>query len=239
MHYLKAEVTENLEMTPDIHLIRLKPEQPVEFLPGQFLNLYFKGALLPRPFTIFEAQNDVIKILVKIRGRFTAELCQKRTGSIINMLGPIGSPLPDPGDNNCIITGGIGLAPFHWLVKKNRKAHFDVFSFFTKKEELDLIKLVNYKNVQAEGILDDTKNRLIDFFDQIDLSVYESIYICAAKIVYKKVWHKIPENAMISLDERIGCGVGGCLGCTIISTAGPKKVCKDGPFFRKGEVLDV
>lgn len=239
MLYIKCRIIKSARLTGNISLLRLDLGVRLNAEAGQFLNFYFNGAILPRPFTIFEEHDEFVDVLVKNRGEFSNKLCELSLASEIYILGPSGSGLPSPSLDNCLISGGIGLASFKKLVDYNETSKFELFSFFSEKEELKLMEYFRGSNILQNAVIDDNRDKMIKFFKQKDFSRYEKIYICVPKQVYKSVWDYIPSSAMVSFDERIGCGLGSCLGCTIITKSGQKKICKDGPFLQKGEILYV
>ena len=66
---------------------------------------------------------------------------------------------------------------------------------------------------------------------------HTSFYACGPLPMLKAVCEKSIAPGEVSLDARMGCGFGACMGCTIQTRQGPKRVCKDGPVFRKEALL--
>ncbi len=66
---------------------------------------------------------------------------------------------------------------------------------------------------------------------------YDYIYSCGPIPMLKAIYMKSKTDAQFSLEERMGCGFGACMGCSINTKSGPKRVCSDGPVFEKGELL--
>ena len=65
---------------------------------------------------------------------------------------------------------------------------------------------------------------------------YSFVYACGPLPMLRAIDEKSPVRAQFSLEARMGCGFGACMGCTIETAGGPKRVCKDGPVFNSGEV---
>ena len=66
---------------------------------------------------------------------------------------------------------------------------------------------------------------------------YSYVYACGPEPMLRAVWERAQTDGQFSFEARMGCGFGACVGCTRETTEGPKRVCKDGPVFRKGEIL--
>lgn len=222
--------------------------------PGQFLEIKVSETLDPflrRPISIYnvDEQKGILEFIFMVKGRGTELLAKKEPGELIDIVGPLGGRGFDAKDykNIAIIGGGIGIFPLHEFAKiAKQTANVKMYMGFRNKDFVILEK--EFKNVSNELILttddgsygksgfainylkDDCKNNNID-----------AIFACGPLPMLKSVQQFAIENnipCQISLEEKMGCGIGTCMGCAV-KLAGQDKysrVCKEGPIFEATEV---
>lgn len=213
-------------------------------LPGNFYMLVDTEDkfYLPRPYSVFHFENNVISFLVKDVGRFSEYLFNMKKDEEIYLLGPYGNNIQIK-EKPIFIAGGIGFAPLFF-----HSSFLNDFIFFfggmTKKD------IICYKFINKEKIFVSTddgsfgfKGDIVSIFlektKEIDLNGRE-IFACGPKSMLKKLkscQNEINIPIYFYLEERMGCGFGGCKGCAILTKNGYKLVCKDGPVFRSEEVI--
>lgn len=210
---------------------------------GQFYMLRVPGALDPllgRPISLFEAnaESSEIAFVYQSVGRGTAQFASLLPGQTIDAQGPYGSGFPLEAGRAVLVGGGIGIAPLHQLAKELRVSdptrRIDVFLGFREEAycSADFERYANSVSVNIGGIV----TRDVDFSQK---AVY---YACGpAPMLRAAAQAARSANArlFVSLEKRMACGVGACLGCTCQTTNGAKRVCKDGPVFDYTEVLHV
>ena len=210
---------------------------------GQFTMLRIPGALDPllgRPISLFEsdAETGETTFLYQTVGRGTAQFAARLPGQTIDAQGPYGNGFPlEPGPA-VVIGGGIGTAPLHQLVKELRTAdanrRIDVFLGF-REEAYCVSEFERYAgsvSVNVGGIVT----------DGVNFSTGATYYACGPIPMLRAAAEKAEAaNARlyVSLEKRMACGVGACLGCTCRTAGGGKRVCKDGPVFDIREVRHV
>lgn len=219
--------------------------------PGQFINLYCReeSAILPRPISIckVDKKQGRIKIVYAVVGKGTKEFSTLRPGEHIRITGPFGNGFQysEEPKNHVIVGGGVGIPPLLELAK-NLKGTVKIFLGY--KDEIFLAKEFEpYGKVHVA-----TETGKIGFYgnvvEMMDRNqIYgDMIYACGPKTMLAAVQHyaqtlKIP--GQLSLEERMGCGIGACVGCVckIKDTCSQgwtyKKVCQDGPVFEAQEVI--
>jgi len=256
-----ANITQNIQIAPDIYLMEIEsPEIAEDAQPGQFLHIRCSDALLPllrRPISIADADKKTgsIKIIYRVVGQGTQLLCQKKPGDRLDIIGPLGNgfPMPDKGKTSIIIGGGIGVAPLLYLAKNIAKEQMNghlpiVLLGFATKQEAFGIEFLNSLHVKVEICTDDgtfgykgfPTKLLKEYLKQYQEKSNLILYACGPKPMLSGIKDIAAcENitTYLSLEERMACGVGACLGCSVKSSqAGYKKVCKDGPVFEAGEI---
>lgn len=217
---------------------------------GQFLHINCgESTFLRRPISICDAANGEVRFIFEVKGEGTVSLAKKEEGDIIDVMGPLGHgfEINDSVKNPVIIGGGIGVFPLYKLAKnlKNSK----VFLGFRNKDRVVMEK--EFENVSDMVIVgtDDGSYGYSGYiasameqylgFNQCDM-----IYSCGPMPMLKAV-KKIAEErgipCQVSLEQRMGCGIGACLVCACETnnegTDKYKKVCQHGPVFYSTEVV--
>lgn len=224
-------------------------------LSGQFFMLrpLRFGFFLGRPVSVFEWQeeNKIARFLIAKCGRGTDELSQSKPGDKIELTGPIGNTwanfIPASDKKVALVGGGAGIAPLAALLAERPDGEFHVFagfknSFSDKAEENAMLGTALYAKrvlVSAEYGNSEHKGRIVDFFD-CDPNVYSAAFACGPQpmlITLKKKCERAGLPCFISMESRMACGVGACLGCTVKTTKGNRRCCADGPIFPAEEII--
>ena len=218
-------------------------------LPGQFYMLHAERSnfLLPRPISVYHSEKksdgDIeISFLILLKGQGTRELCDLQLKDKINLLGPCGNRFEEPaGKKICIIGGGIGVAPVAGFAESLPERSYDFFaSFKSGSYGLDYIKPANLTITSDDGSVG-VHGMLSAAFtaDTIRQRGYEVIYACGPTpmLAYiQGVCRDAGVKCFLSMEARMACGAGVCLGCVIDTTKGKLRCCKDGPVF-DGDIL--
>ena len=248
MRQAKATIISNNEVIPRAYLIWLdSPQIASQAQPGQFVMVHCgEDTLLRRPLSIHQADRGKMALLLTIVGKGTHWLSQRKTGESVDILGPLGnsySIYPD-SKNLLLVAGGIGIAPFVFLAQKALKPGCSVTLLLgaqTKSQlypknplppEVKLITATEDGTTGKRGVVTDLLPDFISWADQVfacgPISMYQTM--AAQNLVKTK-------PVQISLEVRMGCGLGVCYGCTIKTRSGLKQVCKDGPIFNLDDIL--
>lgn len=216
---------------------------------GQFLEIRVSESIEPllrRPISIFNIEGNVVEFIFQIKGKGTEILSTKKEGEEIDVLGPLGKGTFNFQNkkNIAIIGGGIGIFPLYELAKEASKVtSVNMYLGFRSK---DFVVLEDeYRKVANKFVLttDDgsyaEKGFAINFLKQdIEAGKIDGIYACGPLPMLKAVQSLAKEfniPCQISLEERMGCGIGVCLGCAVKVNAGEEivytHVCKAGPVF--------
>jgi len=251
--YLKGEIRENKEVGSIYHCLRIfLPQSLAPIKPGQFAMLSIEGnrdILLPRPFSIHkfvhEKNSSSLDFLFKVMGKGTALLAKLSINSSLGVLAPLGNGFPDPPSEYkaLIIAGGMGIAPLFPLALRLKAFSSSVSVLYGAKSRDDLVCLpelldigeITIKITTEDGTEGETGfvTNLLEY-EKNDTNSKTVIYACGPKPMLKKVADFAAEYRMpcwISLEKRMACGVGACLGCITRTTEGYKSTCKDGPIF--------
>jgi dihydroorotate dehydrogenase electron transfer subunit len=220
---------------------------------GQFFMIKPKrsAVFLGRPIGAALWQPDTITFLIAKIGRGTAELASMRTGEEIELIGPLGNAWADflPNEKNtakpiALIGGGLGIAPLNALLCEAPGRSFDLYAGFktgfNSPEEKDAVL---WPNIGARVIIasEDGKTGLKGLIlDFLEPEKYAAVCACGTLPMLKAVAKKCINKGVpcfISMESRMACGVGACLGCAIKTVNGNRRCCADGPIFKAEEVI--
>lgn len=222
----------------------------VEAKAGQFVNLYcrHKGRLLPRPISICEINKEegTLHLVYAILGAGTKEFSDYRVGESIELMGPFGNgfTVEEGVRNHLIIGGGVGVPPLVELAKRLQGKKTMVVGFRTNPYLIERLKKYGKVYITTDDGNIGFKGNVVQLMEAEKL--IGNIYACGPTPMLKGIQSyakKYDIKAQLSLEERMGCGFGSCVGCVTKVTADTelgytyKKVCKDGPVFSAKEVI--
>ena len=232
------------------------PEIAKSAKPGQFLEIKVtkEGVepFLRRPISIFNLDGDVVEFIFQVKGRGTELLAKREVGEKIDIMGPLGFGIfkIDDYKNVSIIGGGIGIYPLYELAKElNGKAqNINVYLGFRNRSlvtcEKDFEEVSNKLVIATDDGSYKQKGFAINYLKEDAKSQKpDIIFACGPLPMLKSVReYAMAENipCQISLEERMGCGIGACLGCAVKVISGKEDrfghVCKEGPVFNATDV---
>jgi len=267
---MTGTIIENRLAAPDHFLVSVRlPEAFPAPLPGQFVMVREAGRtapLLARPLSVLGfTQNPghgVLELLYRVVGEGTSLLSRLKPGDGISVMGPLGRGFapPEGVEQVLFVAGGVGVAPLAYLLhgglmtsetgRNLRKA------FYLGARSAELLTCLDKLRDSCElGICTDDGSRgycgsVTDLLAR-DIGGYEPkktlIYACGPTPMIRSLKALLkgrPIPCQVSLEERMACGLGACLGCAVaIRRRGSgqgieyKRVCKDGPVFDLEEVI--
>ncbi|MDR0585308.1 MAG: dihydroorotate dehydrogenase electron transfer subunit [Treponema sp.] len=219
---------------------------------GQFFMVKPKrsSVFLGRPISAALWAADTVKFLIARRGKGTEELSDMRPGEEAELTGPLGNAWVDflaAGEKPAaLIGGGAGIAPLEALIAEQPEGNFDFYAGFrtgfrTIEEKYALlgpaVVEANKLIVAAENGKNGLKGRIPDFLEP---EKYRAVYACGPGPMLKIVAARCKAAEVpcfVSLERRMACGVGACLGCTVAAINGNRRCCADGPIFPAEELI--
>ena len=228
------------------------PEVAQAASPGQFVHIRAKGFTLRRPISIcgIDKEKGTLRIVFEIRGEGTEEIARLNKGDFIDMLAPLGHgfTLDENFRKVVLIGGGIGTPPMLPLAQYYGERAVAVSGF---RNASAVILQQDFSATGAKTVLctDDGSVGIHGFVTQplkelAEKGGIDAVYACGPMPMLKGVSAICQENGIyceISLEERMACGIGACLGCACRTTRNDEEyvahVCKDGPVFKAEEVL--
>ncbi|MCA9764788.1 MAG: dihydroorotate dehydrogenase electron transfer subunit [Carnobacterium sp.] len=239
--FKSLKIKSNLEISTGIFEIKLQAKYEKDIKPGQFFMIRGWEAtdpFLPRPLSIADVEDNYLTFLYEVKGQGTHLISKLQVGDTLEVLGPLGNGFTLETDKKiALISGGIGIAPMFYLLK-NLDAPVDFYAGFRSAVYwMDKIEsqVTNLYLATEDGSAGH-KGFSIDQFNPRD---YDLVLTCGPVPMMKRVL-EICEGIVpvqVSMESRMACGIGACLGCTIETADGIKRVCKEGPVFKGKEVL--
>ena len=228
------------------------PEVAQAAVPGQFVHIRACGFTLRRPISIcgINKEKGTLRIVFEVRGEGTAKIAELNKGDLIDMLAPLGHgfTLDDSFRKVVLVGGGIGTPPMLPLAQFYGERASAISGF---RNAQAVILQEDFRNTGAETILctDDGSAGIHGFVttplsEILEKGGVDAVYACGPMPMLKNVAAACKEKGVfcqISLEERMACGIGACLGCACRTQRNDEEyfahVCKDGPVFNAEEVL--
>lgn len=248
----KAEVVSQKMLQEGIFSLTVKTPAAGAAVPGQFVNFYLNDAArrLPRPISICEINREkgTLRLVYRLKGEGTRELSGLLPGDAIDLMGPLGNGFPTDtkADRPMVIGGGIGVPPMLGLFQELTGEKTAVMGYLDEPFLLDeFAKADGRTYVATESGRTGTRGNVLDCVRANALAP-DIIFACGPKPMLAAVKTFAEEKNIpcyVSMEERMACGIGACLGCVVKTTATDAhskvknaRVCADGPVFRAGDV---
>ena len=242
-----TEIISNIEVAENIFWLEISARELSEIArAGQFVQVKISDEFtLRRPLGIASAKNGIIKIFYRINGRGTKFLSTKKSGEHLNILGALGNGFNTEVDGRILLVGGgMGLAPLLSAAEKLGAADVLIggknsaeVNFWIKEFQAEVGKIFITTDDGSRG----SKGFVTTLLPEVlEYENFSAIYTCGPEIMMRGVAKIAAENNLpcyVSLERRMACGLGACLSCSIDTSKGRKKVCKDGPVFDAAEIF--
>ena len=237
----------------DIYSLWLKTDKiAAQARPGQFVSVYCNdgGHLLPRPISLCEIdqKEGTLRLVYRVVGKGTEMFAALKSGDSVDVLGPLGNGFPveeAEGKRVFLIGGGIGVPPMLETAKQLKGEPVLVMGYRDELFLTEEMKKAGELVIATEDGSAGTKGNVLDAIRENSLKA-DMIFACGPKPMLRALKAYGLENNIpcyVSMEERMACGVGACLGCVCQSTevdhhsqVKNKRVCKDGPVFLSTEV---
>ena len=211
---------------------------------GQFVDIALDGKFLRRPFAASQWTQSEMDVIYRVVGEGTREMTALKPDDTLSILTGLGNGFDVDAckKSAIVICGGLGASPAFTLVKDliRKGKEVTVVLGFGKAGEIVLED--EYKALGAEvriATMDGSKGTKGLVTDAIKAAPgdWDYFYTCGPKVMMKAVCGMMDIPGEASLEERMGCGCGICYGCTCHTANGPRRVCADGPVFKKEDII--
>jgi dihydroorotate dehydrogenase electron transfer subunit len=248
---VSAIIISNIELMPGHRLVYIEaPDIAADAKPGQFITISCgRELILRRPLSIHQVEKRKrLAILFTVVGAGTQWLSQCQKNDKLDLLGPVGNGFSvQPSSQKLLLAaGGVGIAPLVFLAHKalaDGKFVKLILGARTKNyiypkkllpEGIETLVTTEDGSYGEKGNVTDVLHKYVSWADQI--------YVCGPLAMYQSIAEQSKQwqgrkPIQVSLEVRMGCGVGACFSCSIKTKKGMKQVCRDGPVFKLDEVL--
>ena len=234
-------ILENSRLAEQTYRLRLQGDTGAFTQPGQFLNLSLPGYYLRRPFSICDWKEGEALVIYKVLGQGTADLVHLQPGIQVDVLSGLGRgfDLDTSGPKPLLIGGGVGVPPLYRLCKEliNQGKQVQVALGYGTAADAFLVEEFEALGAAVSvATLDGSLGHKGLVLAACPFDTASFFYACGPTAMLKAICEATKLSGQLSLEERMGCGFGACMGCTVMTTTGPQRVCKEGPVFTR-EVL--
>lgn len=213
---------------------------------GQFVHIKCGDArLLRRPISVCDWQENLLRIVFEVRGEGTAWLAARKPGEKLDLLGPLGKGFDISGKKLLLVGGGVGVPPLLACARTAGVRSTAVLGFRSadrvmlagdfEEAHCPVTLCTDDGSLGKHGFVDGQVRELLK-----KGSGFTDILACGPKPMLRSVARAAADfgvSCQVSMEERMGCGVGACLVCACKMQNGTyKHVCKDGPVFNAAEV---
>lgn len=203
--------------------------------PGQFVNIRIEGQFLRRPISVCNITDGVLTIIYKVVGVGTDAMSKLPVGTQLDILTVLGNgyDLSKAGDRPLLVGGGVGVPPMYMLARQLREMgkEVKVILGFNTQDEVFYEDEFCALGCDVTVTTVDGSHGVKGFVTNAVDGQQSYYYTCGPLPMIKALLQAIGTNGEVSMEERMGCGFGACMGCSIQTTQGTKRVCKEGPVF--------
>ena len=233
-------IAENAPVARDTYRLQLTGDTAAITAPGQFVDIRLAGRFLRRPVSVCSWSDGALTLYYKVAGAGTAQLSTLAPGTELDLLVGLGNgfDVATRGETTLLAGGGIGVAPLFGLSKRllaAGKTPVAVLGFNTAEDVFyeNEFKALGVQTVIATA---DGSRGTRGFVTDALPERFDTVCACGPMPMLKALCAKTDKPGQISLEARMGCGFGACMGCTIDTVNGPKRVCREGPVFGREEI---
>ena len=244
MQRVLLTVTKNEALTPLIYEMKLAGDVSGVTRAGQFVEIALDGLYLRRPISVCNYEEGELTLIYKVVGKGTNLMSQMAEGTQLDVLTGLGNGFDI--DHECekplLVGGGVGVPPLYRLTRDLIARGKEVTVVLGFNTESEIFYAEKFEEAGAKVIIA-TADGSVGVKGFVTTAIAEGgveadyFYSCGPLPMLKALCQSLEIDGEVSLEERMGCGFGICMGCSIQTTKGAKRVCKEGPVFKKEEVI--
>ena len=209
--------------------------------PGQFVDIKLEGFMLRRPFAVCDWNTMGMTIIYKVVGKGTDRMTELFPGCQLDCLIGLGNGFDTApsGEAPLLIGGGVGTPPIYALAKKlvSEGKKPQVILGFRNIQDVFYENEFRELGCEVTVTTSDGSYGVRGHVNDVFPEYYTYYYVCGSMALMKTVHGTAKTEGQLSLEERMGCGFGACMGCSVKTKSGYKRVCKDGPVLTSSEVI--
>lgn len=224
-----ATIIENANIAKGIWQMKVRFPEAFEVKAGQFVQISLPGKFLRRPISICDMDDDVMTLVYKVVGSGTEQMTTLTEGDTLDILAPLGNgyDLDKIPDGAVLVGGGVGVPPMYCLAKAIADKKPIVYLGFASEEEIFFKEVFEALGVET--------HLNIGGYVTDDVPAGKYICACGPEVMLRAANAKAADG-QYSFEARMACGFGACMGCSMHTKDGYKRVCKDGPVIGKEDL---
>lgn len=235
-------IIENTPLTDSVYRMKLKGNTDAIEKPGQFVNIRLDGKFLRRPISVCDKEGEILTLIYKVVGSGTDQMSRLAAGEGLDLLTGLGNgyDLSHAGERPLLLGGGVGIPPLYWLAKQLKKQSCAITAVLGFNTADEIFYEDEFRALDIDVIVTtvDGSHGMKGFVTQaVRGEEHSYYYACGPLPMLKAVYNTIPCSGQMSFEQRMGCGFGACMGCSMKTTAGYKRICKEGPVLNKEEIV--
>ena len=234
-------ILSNTALTDSVYKMVLSGDTSAITAPGQFVNIQLTGKFLRRPISVCDYDDTTLTIIYKVVGKGTEQMSAMAAGETLDILTGLGNgyDLSLTGEHPVLLGGGVGVPPMYNLAKSllAQGKKVSVILGFNTSSEIFYEEEFKALGCDVAVTTVDGSYGIKGFVTDALPESYTHFCCCGPEPMLKAVYRATTTSGQMSFEERMGCGFGACMGCTIQTKSGYKRVCKDGPVFLREEVF--
>ena len=232
----------NQPLTALVWRMVLRGDTAAIIRPGQFVQVQLPGFYLRRPISVCDWDAERLTLVYKVVGQGTYAMTTYAPGMTLDLLTGLGNGFDTAacGDRPLLVGGGVGLPPMIGLCRTllAEGKHPTVLAGFGSAQEVFLRDAVEALGAPfVLTTLDGSAGIRGLVTDALPGLTFDSLCACGPLPMLKALDQATACPGQFSFEERMGCGFGACMGCTVKVKGGYKRICKDGPVLVKEEIL--
>ena len=229
-------VMENKKIAKDVFYMVLEGDTSFITAPGQFINIQIEGFYLRRPISICDWDDKTITIIYKVVGKGTEAMAEMTAGKTLDVLTGLGNGFTPVAESKkpLVIGGGVGTPPMYGVAKELVKQGVTpiVILGYTSKDDVFFEEEFKTLGCEVYVTTNDgsygTKGFVTDVIKTLE--GYDYFYTCGPLPMLKAIAQATECSGQLSFEERMGCGFGGCMGCSCKTLTGNKRICTEDCF---------
>ena len=240
-------IISNRRLTHKTWVMTLGGDTSAITAPGQFVNIAIPGKYLRRPISIcdYSHERGEVVLLYDVIGEGTKAMSEMKQGDNVDMLNGLGNgfSLDSGAESPLLLGGGIGCAPLLNLaraLKRLGKNPIAILGYNKDADSFGMDKWFEEIGVEAHIATVDgsvgTKGFVTDVIREKNING-DYFHACGPMPMLKALCNGLDIPGEVSIESRMGCGFGACMCCSVETRDGSKRICKDGPIFRKEELI--
>ena len=235
-------VLSNVRIAPNVYCMEVQGDAGGFTAPGQFADIQIPGLYLRRPISICDVGENTLTYVYKTVGRGTDAMSRMEAGQELDMLTGLGNgfDVTRAGDAPVLIGGGVGVPPLYWLAKKllERGVRDQVVLGFNTASEVFGADWFRELGLDVRVTTVDGSMGIRGFVtDALADMEYSFFYTCGPMPMFRAIERVAKTDGQYSFEQRMGCGFGACMGCSMMTRSGAKRVCKEGPVFDREDII--